>query len=1246
MRLQPRPVPCGKSPSTIRRAAAAYAVELLEPRLLLSSQAYVWQNAQIGAGGFVDGIFYSPTQQNVIYARTDIGGLYKSTNDGQSWQELLDFVGNNTADSGNSTQSQEIGVLSFAIDPENPNNLDALVGEYTGTDGDVLYSTDAGATWSQTALSFYVGGNENGRADGERIAVDPNDSNIVFFGSNANGLWESTNAGHSFSQVTSFPSGPAADGISFVLFNPSGTAGHASQTIYVGVTSTDAGTNLYATTNGGSSWTEITGTGAAPTGFMPNRAALASDGNLYLAYSNALAPTGNLTDGAVMRYNTANGLWTNISPDMPGITFGSNDTFGYVGIALDPESSTTVVVTSFDRYNFTDQIWRTTDANANSPTWTALYDNSSAQNYGYGGFDDTRNTSNAPWVAAFGDGIGNWAGSVAINPFNSAQIMYGTGQGIWATNHGTSATPLTAANSWYFPDNGIEFTAVVDLAAPPSGVPLLSAIGDINGFDHTTLTSSPAAGGIASSITNGATGTMTSIDFAEQYPNYQVIVGNVGSDRGAYTYDGGITWTEFASRPSGASGGSIAVAADASTIVWAPSGEMPYFSNGSGAAWTQSTLPGGAAAGGTVVADRINPNYFYYWTENGSDNSWTLYISNDGGQTFTESAGGPLGIGNVTLVANPYVAGDLWLSTYIGVYHSIDFGASFTHNSVIGFNNVSSMALGAPAPGTSQAAIYIYGLIGSFEGVYRSDDGGATWTLLNDVSHQWGGVIDTMAADPNVFGRVYLGVNGRGVIVGNPASTLPANWSDANINTPGNPGWATSTTTLSTGSVVNQWTISGGGAGIQGTSDQFNFASEPLTGGVAVSAELTGLTNADGNDEIPQAGVMIRGGTDSNDPFVAMVQTSDDTLTLEYRAATGGTRASYSVSGISIGAEYVELVRLGNKFSGYYSSDGVNWTQLGTTVTISAMPATADVGLAATASDNQQLTGATFTNLTVNTGPTVATAAASPNPAPGSTTALSVLGSENGSGSGLTYTWSATGPGSVTYSGAVNGSNDARNITAMFSKAGSYTLTATITDSAGLTASSSVVVVNSPVPTALAIVSQPTAAATGATLLSPIIVVVEDTGGVIVDTASSSVHLQLLSGPTGGALAGVTTRAAVNGRAVFSNLAFTLPGVYTLQATSASLTSASTGPIVVVDEPVHPYLFNSAPLSPAALAFQQQRELKGIAVVSLVAAPGADALAVAFAAAPPTSALSPQIQPPFDGNPKPGADDAVLSAND
>src|SRR5277367_1000145 len=118
--------------SLSKKLVQSNRIDRLEDRLFLAAQPYNWQNVNIGAGGFVDGIFYDPNNQNTIYARTDVGGLYKSTNDGTTWSQLLDFVGNNTTGSGNGTQSQEIGVLSFAIDPENSNNIYADVGEYSG----------------------------------------------------------------------------------------------------------------------------------------------------------------------------------------------------------------------------------------------------------------------------------------------------------------------------------------------------------------------------------------------------------------------------------------------------------------------------------------------------------------------------------------------------------------------------------------------------------------------------------------------------------------------------------------------------------------------------------------------------------------------------------------------------------------------------------------------------------------------------------------------------------------------------------------------------------------------------------------------------------------------------------------------------------------------------------------------------------------------------------------------------------
>ena len=652
-------------------------------------------------------------------------------------------------------------------------------------------------------------------------------------------------------------------------------------------------------------------------------------------------------------------------------------------------------------------------------------------------------------MASSGDGIGNWASDVAIDPFNSAQIMHTYGGGIWATNVGNSTTPLTAPNSWYFPDTGIVMTAVLGINAPTGGIPLYGAMGDVGGFAFTTLAFSPTQGNV---FFNGGGGNLTSVDSAGLDPQDAVMVGNLGTVYGFYTTNG-TTFSQFASNPGGSSGysnGTVAISANGSTIVWAPSAQAAYYSTNNGSSWTLATLVGGSAlpTGGTILSDKVNPNYFYYWTENSSDNSWTLYISANGGKTFSPSAGGALGTGNPTLVVNPTVAGQLWLGTYIGIYESTNFGASFSHPNSYS-TNVSSLAVGAAAPGSSYPAIYIYGTPAgdSFEGIYRSDDGGNTWLLLNNSSEQWGGV---MAADPNVFGRVYVSNE-----IGNPATSLPANWTDTDINEPGNPGWATSSTTLSTGTTVNQWNLAGGGAGFSsapiaitslsrtggvataitptasglqvgqtitisgatnaaydgtfvvtglynttaglsnqigaateftfaiasGTDtasgaitatldDQFNFTSEPITGDAFITAQLTSLTNADGSAGMPQAGLMFRAATGSSDVFAAIFQNSASQLVFEYRSSTGGAISSTTLGSIPIGSEYMELLRSGTTFTAYYSANGNTWTQLGSTITLAAMPTTANIGLAVSANFNSQLASATFSSVGISAPPT------------------------------------------------------------------------------------------------------------------------------------------------------------------------------------------------------------------------------------------------------------------------------------
>src|ERR1700754_620826 len=137
---------------------------------------------------------------------------------------------------------------------------------------------------------------------------------------------------------------------------------------------------------------------------------------------------------------------------------------------------------------------------------------------------------------------------------------------------------------------GLEETAVLDLMSPPTGAPLISALGDVGGFRHTSLDAVPSM-----MFTQPVFTSTTSVDYAETNPSVMVRAGNfTDSDRpndshAAFSTDGGANWFQ-GSEPGGINnGGTIAAAADGSRFMWAPQDSNPVYSVGFGNTWTQST---------------------------------------------------------------------------------------------------------------------------------------------------------------------------------------------------------------------------------------------------------------------------------------------------------------------------------------------------------------------------------------------------------------------------------------------------------------------------------------------------------------------------------------------------------------------------------------------------------------------------------------------------------------------------------
>ncbi|RSM43005.1 carbohydrate-binding protein [Amycolatopsis balhimycina DSM 5908] len=681
------------------------------PATSAGSGDYAWRNVQIAGGGFVTGFVFNPSRKGLLYARTDMGGAYRWDGGAGQWVPLTDWA----------ADWNLYGIESVATDPVDPDRLYLATGTYTNDwagNGAILRSTDQGKTFQRTDLPFKLGSNEDGRSMGERLAIDPADHRTLYLGTRKNGLWRSTDYGTTWNQVPGFPVTDGASsgvGLSFVTFGPAG-----SKTIYVGAA--DRNTSLYRSTDGGSSWQAVPG---QPTGQLPQHGVLSGDGSLYVTYTDSPGPNG-VKAGSVRKYTPAGGAWKDVSP-IPG------DGFGFGGLAVDPQHPATVMVTTLDRWWPSDELYRSTDGGS---TWKAL------------GATSVRDASAAPYV---GTGIGHWMGALALDPFDSGHVIYGTGSGLWASDDVTAAD-RGGATHWTVPAKGLEETAVLGLVAPPGGK-LVSALGDVGGFRHDDLDKVPAGASSGPRFSN-----TTGIDFAQAKPDVVVRVGYSDQARGAYSTDGGATWRPFSGTPvSAAGGGSVAISADGGTVVWTAAGQVPAVSTDRGATWTASAgLPKGTA----VVADRSAAGTFYALSGD------TLFASTDGGRSFAARAGGLPG-GHLEAV--PGVAGDLWIADGGGLWHSTDGGAGFRR--LGGVQAAGAVGFGKSAPGASYPALYLVGTVNGVTGIFRSTDGGGAWKRINDDRHQFGGGAGSgvITGDPEVYGRVYVGTNGRGVLYGEPA---------------------------------------------------------------------------------------------------------------------------------------------------------------------------------------------------------------------------------------------------------------------------------------------------------------------------------------------------------------------------------------------------------------------------------------------------------------------------------------------
>lgn len=704
------------------------------PAALADSSRFEWSNVKIGAGGFITGVVFNQTQPGLAYLRTDIGGLYRWDAAAQTWTPLLDWTG--------FSNWNQLGVESVATSPLHPNRVWAAVGEYSeswnaANKGAILRSDDYGRHWKATQLPILLGSNDQGRDSGERLAVDPNDDNILYLASRNNGLWKSGDGGESWAQDTAFPDlgSNSSSGLQFVTFDQTEKHPH-SATAHIVVGDADKSA-LYETTDGGATWTTVSG---GP-GTIPIKAQFSGDGSLYVVYDQITGPywmgTGKLYK--FTRGTSTLGTAADVSPPP------SWNWYGYDGLAVDPQHPDTVIVSTNDRWSPIDTLYRSTDGGA---TWADVSASTKL---------DISDSPYLAWGAT--PKFGWWIGTVAIDPFDANHVVYGTGATLYGTDDlGAMDTGGTVTFS-SLAAKGIEETAVNDLLVPrgASSCKLISAVGDLGGFCHTSLTVSPSTGMSANPILSSGTGLAQSAD-----GSLIVRVGSGSNNQfGAYSTDGGSTWTPFTKPGTTTSGGGrVAVSADGGTIVWSAgdtwnSGVGSSYSTDRGQTWTAVA---GLPAGLTPVADATDSAVFY--AVDGS--TGTFYKSTDGGKSFSTTATSFDGGGNTQVKATPGKTGDLWLSALDkGLFHSTDGGGTWTQ--VTSASSSYTLGFGKAAPGAADPAMYQVGIVDGVTGIFMSVNGGATWKRINRDDQNWGWTGQAITGDPNAFGRVYLATNGRGI---------------------------------------------------------------------------------------------------------------------------------------------------------------------------------------------------------------------------------------------------------------------------------------------------------------------------------------------------------------------------------------------------------------------------------------------------------------------------------------------------
>lgn len=714
----------------------------------------VFSPLQIGAGGFLTGLDIAPDGTMVI--RTDTFGAYKWN--GTGWTQLLTIGAMPSGEAGHTATGDWLseGVYEIVIAPSNSLRF------YMIYRGRVFVSNDRGNNWTKTNFTAVSNCDPNdqgspGRTTAQRMAVDPNNADVCYVGTPSDGLWQTLDAGVTWTQIASVLTATSISGGMIVCFDSaSSVVSGKTQTIYV----SSYGRGVYVSTNGGTSWTLTT---SGPT---THRHTICRNGILWLV------------DDAVNGLNKYTGTWT------AGFVVDGSQNTKCVSLDIDPSNSSRIVVIGEGGY-----ISVSTNGGTSFSGWPA--------GGGASGMTRSAGAGEPAWLAWTKEDFMS-AGNIRFHPTNSNELWFAEGIGAWVSN-----PPNTAiANAWSAKSQGIEQLVANGVISPPGGVPLVFAW-DRPIFRVNNPLSYPATHG---PTRNNAIELASSADWASSDPGCIVLISNVhGSDVSGKSNDGGGTWANFGTVPPNSStsdlGGCIAASTN-QNFVWigAQNSLSLYYTTDGGVTWNASSITGPVTTGYSnsafidrqiLCSDRVSANtfYLYYNGTANSDGAGTgadgsiagIYKSTNSGASWSKVFSGRMnGNSNTGFSQSFYAAklrsvpgqsghlfftaGDVGGSISGALSRSTNAGV--TWSAVAGVTEALDVGFGAAFPGQSYPAVYVAGWVGGTTeadyGIWRSIDNCATWTKLTSYPNGNFDFVKCISGDSNTYGTVYVGFIGSG----------------------------------------------------------------------------------------------------------------------------------------------------------------------------------------------------------------------------------------------------------------------------------------------------------------------------------------------------------------------------------------------------------------------------------------------------------------------------------------------------